>query len=187
MCIHEVLSLALLDRRFKNQLSSVGLPISEVVMRSFSANVSKFFVASCLALASFSAYADCAIVRVTSADKVRQALKHGGGYSFGNYDEVCEKLRRANAVIVISGSDGVLANRSFAWASIGVADAVNQNVMVTAFSTNQTIMDEYASAHLGPELLMSAIDNALNSWTELDTALAELNNVRQKMHKAASK
>lgn len=143
----------------------------------------RYCVALCLVTLASGASANCVINFLTSADKVKQVFKENNGYEFRNYDLVCSKLRKANARISIIGSYGVLANRSFGWANISVADNSNGYFVVNDFGTNNTTLNEFASDDKARQLLWVAINNALNDWSALDQALAELKKARQ-VHKS---
>jgi len=142
--------------------------------------------ALCLAMLTLPASANCSITRLTASDAVRQVLQENGGYNFQNYDVICNKLRKANAQIVIHGSYGVLINRSYGWASLGVADKDRDYIITNAFGRSSTHMNDYASNDMARKQLWLSINEALNGWVTLDQALAELNKARQAARKAAS-
>jgi len=142
--------------------------------------------ALCLTMLALPASANCSITRLTASDSVRQVFKENGGYNFQNYDVICNKLRKANAQIVIHGAYGVLINRSYGWASIGVADKDRDYIITNAFGRSSTHMNDYASDDMARKQLWLSINAALNEWVTLDQALAELNNARQAMRKTAA-
>lgn len=136
-----------------------------------------------------SANANCMIYDLTSSADVKKAFKDHDGYDFQNYSVVCNKLRKANAKISISGYAGVLSNRSFGWADVSVADKSSNYFIVNSYSSAATKMHDYASEDKAHEMLWLAINDALNRWVEegLDQALAELNQARQAASKAAKR
>jgi len=142
--------------------------------------------ALCLALLTLPTHANCSITRLTASNAITQVFKENGGFTFQNYDVVCNKLRRANAQVVMNGSYGVLANRSYGWVSLGVADKTHDYIITNAFGRSSTHMNDYASDNVARQQLWLAINDALNRWEELDQALAELNKARQAARKIAA-
>lgn len=115
--------------------------------------------------------------------------EHDGRYDFADYDVVCNKLRKANAQIIISGSYGVLSNRSFGWASISIADKADNHFVVTDYGKRSTSMHDFASDDIARKQLWIAINYALNTWDGegLDQAITTLNQARQARRKAIAK
>ncbi|MBD9400992.1 hypothetical protein [Comamonas sp. CMM02] len=141
----------------------------------------------CLVALALPASASCTIYRETSSPQVDKAFSANNGYTFKKYHEVCEKLRKADAKIVIHGSSGVLVNRSYGWASISVADKANSNLVINSFSGYSTNLNDYASSDQAQQSLWIAINYGLENWEKLDEALAELRQVRAQMRKPASR
>ncbi|GLK96370.1 hypothetical protein GCM10008164_41120 [Achromobacter xylosoxidans] len=135
-------------------------------------------LALCLAAVAAPAQANCRINSLTASPAVNRVFKANGGYEFKNYDTLCAKLQKANAQIVLVGSSGVLANRSYAWISIGVGDGANGNIMTNDFATSRTTMNEYASSDKADAVLWETINVALNEWN-VDPAIAALQKVRK--------
>lgn len=102
------------------------------------------------------------------------------GWNFENYNAVCGKLSRANASVVISGTASVLVGVSYGWAHLSVADK-KTGLGITDFFSANTQIDTYASQDKAEELLYAAINTAANDWTELDSALAVLEEKRRKL------
>lgn len=147
----------------------------------------RYCSALCLAALALPASANCSITHNTSSVHVEKAFKEQDGYNFQNYDLVCNKLRKANAQIVISGSYGVLSNRSYGWADISVADSARNYLIVNDFGSVSTWMNDYASDNKARELLWGAINDALNKWDSLDQALAKLNQARRPANTTAAR
>lgn len=145
----------------------------------------RYGLALCLTALAFPASANCVINYYTVSRDVIKVFKENDGYYFQNYNEVCNKLRKANAKIAISGSYGVLSSRSYGWADISVADKASDYVIVNSFGTYSTWMNDYASDDTARKQLWGAINDALNQWDTLDKALLELNQARQEMRKTA--
>jgi len=139
----------------------------------------RYCSALCLAALALPASANCAITHNTSSTAVQKVFKETDGYHFQNYDVVCNKLRKANARIIVSGSYGVLSNRSYGWASIAVADKASDHLIVNDFGSDSTWMNDYASDDKAREMLWAAINDALGKWDSLDQALASLNKARR--------
>jgi len=143
--------------------------------------------ALCLTMLALpAASANCSITRMTGNDAVHQVFKENNGYEFQNYDVICNKLRKANAKIVIQGSYGVLRSRSYGWVSIGVADKNSDYIIINAFGRTSTYMDDYPSDEVARKQLWTAINEALNGWDQLDLALDSLNKARQAVRKTAA-
>jgi len=142
--------------------------------------------ALCLTMLTLPAHANCSITRWTNSDHVIQVFKENSGYEFQNFDMVCNKLRKANAQVVIHGSYGVLLSRSYGWVSLGVADKDRYYINTNAFGRTSTSMNDYASDHIARKQLWISLNNALNGWDTLDQALAELNKARQAARKTAA-
>ena len=139
----------------------------------------RYCSALCLAALALPASANCSITHNTSSISVQKVFKETDGYTFQNYDLVCNKLRKANARIVVVGSYGVLSNRSYGWASISVADKASDHLIVNDFASNSTWMNDYASDDKAREMLWAAINDALGKWDGLDQALATLTKARR--------
>lgn len=127
--------------------------------------------------AASSAKAECLINSVASGTP--QKLINQNGWNFPNYNIVCEKLRRANASIVISGDSSVLVGTSYGWVHLNVADR-KTGLGVYDYGNSDTEMNNYASQDKADTLLYTAINTAANTWEGLDEALASLNEKRQK-------
>lgn len=144
----------------------------------------RYFATLSFAVFALPANANCSFNYTTASDEVFKIIKENNGFKLKNYDEFCKKLHNANAKIVVNGSSGVLASTSYGWANISVADNKFDNLIVTDFSSNNTVMHSYASNDHARKMLWEAINNALNSWNEdLDKALAKLDQARKAMCK----
>ncbi len=137
----------------------------------------KILLAALIFTAAQSAMAQCSITSNRS-DTVGKLLQ-SRGWNFRNFDIVCEKLKRANAVINISGDASVLAGMSYGWALLTVADR-KTGLGINDYTAGHTIMNTYASQDKAYDLLYEAINEAANNWDGLDNALATLNEKRKK-------
>lgn len=150
-------------------------------------SVKRFLAAFCFTALAVPASANCTIYRDTASPQVFKAFRANGGYTFKNFNEVCEKLRKANAKIVIHGASGVLVNRSYGWASISVADKESSHIVINSFSSYSTNINEYASSDQAQSSLWISINYALENWEHLDEALAELRQVRVQVRKPVAR
>jgi hypothetical protein len=122
--------------------------------------------------------AECSI---TSSDNgIVHKLLQQRGWNFPKFNSVCEKLRRANANIVIDGDASVLVGVSYGWANLSVIDK-KTGLGLGDHTSAYTEVNTYASQDKAEELLYEAINNAANDWDGLDIALAELSEKRRKM------
>ncbi|MDR5799039.1 MULTISPECIES: hypothetical protein [Caballeronia] len=128
--------------------------------------------ASVALLLSATAHAECSITYYTGPS-TWEALEKNGGVEFSNYKSVCEKLRRANARVNITGAATVLNNMSIGWAQVSVLD-MNTSVGTTEYASYSTTANPFASIDKANELMLSSVNAAMNSWRELDNALAKL-------------
>ena len=156
-------------------------------MSSQLTSIQRVLAAVCLVGIAVPASANCSITHDTASPQVTRAFRANDGYTFKNYGEVCEKLRKANAQIFIHGTSGVLLSRSFGWASISIADKANPQLVITSFSSYSTQLDEYPGNDRALKSLWSAINNGLESWDQLDDALAKLRQARAQMSKPVSR
>jgi hypothetical protein len=129
------------------------------------------------ATTAFSAQADCTLYTQRQPE-VSKLLRDAGGWSFKNYDEVCAKLERANATVVIHSEAVVLDNRSIGWATVMLKDR-NNGVMTADYTSSSTKTNSFASQNKADALMLEAINDALNEWRVIDKAVAELNEARR--------
>jgi len=134
------------------------------------------------------ASANCRITHYTLSNNVDDAFRENGGYNFKNYDAVCNKLSKANAMIVIFGTYGTWHHPDgrqlfFGWSEIALADKNNANLISIDGAQAMTRMSGRVN---GSKLLWEAINMALDGWTHLDTSLDYLNHARQSIHKPAA-
>lgn len=145
----------------------------------------RYCAALCFAALTLPASANCTISRDTDSDAVQRVFKENNGYEFNNYEAVCNKLRKANAKIVIKGSYSVLSNRSFGWVNISVADKDSEHFIINSFSQYITQVSEFASDDMARKQLWIAINDGLDKWDSLDQALAELSQARRTIRKTS--
>lgn len=143
----------------------------------------KKLIFSSIACASIYANA-CTVNYVTSEDVVIKVIgKYKWGFS--NYDAVCEKLRRANAVILVKGDATVLGNKSIAWATVNLKDG-DLMIFTNSYGGNSTTVNGYASIDRAEQLLMQSINDAVDSM-DVDSAIRSLNEARKKVRAAYSR
>lgn len=147
----------------------------------------RYSTAFCFAALTLPASANCTIFHDTDSDAVQTVFKENNGYTFKNYEAVCNKLRKANAKVVIKGSYSVLSNRSFGWVNISVADKASDHFIINSFSQYITQVSEFAGDDTARKQLWIAINDGLDKWNSLDQALAELNQARRAMRKAGAR
>ncbi len=138
-----------------------------------------------MAITTLSAHANC-IINLSTNQKALTKLKELGGFSAPNYLEKCQKLAKANAKIMLQASSAVLQKQSIGWANLAVMD-MDFDIAVVDYSMNSTKMSATANQNEADEIMVEAINDALNDWDSLDKALAALEVKRQKMKKALKK
>ena len=138
-----------------------------------------------MAVTALSAHANC-IINLSTNQKALTKLKEFGGFSAPNYLEKCQKLADANAKIMLQASSAVLKKQSIGWANLAVMD-MDFDIAVVDYSMNSTKMSATANQNEADEIMVEAINDALNDWDSLDKALAALEVKRQKMKKALKK
>ncbi|MCB4350094.1 hypothetical protein LA345_40590 (plasmid) [Burkholderia vietnamiensis] len=128
--------------------------------------------ASVALLLSATAHAECSITYFTGPS-TWDALEKNGGIEFNSSKTVCEKLRRANARVNIAGAATVLNNMSIGWAQVSVLD-MNTSVGTTEYASYSTTANPFASIDKANGLMLASVNSALDSWRDLDKALAKL-------------
>lgn len=140
-----------------------------------------------LALGFFavSAQAQCSLTSVRDATISEAFTKHGG-WTFQNFEQVCQKLNRARARMQINAMATVLVNQSIGWAALTVVDR-DTNIATSSFNSMNTQVSTYASQDKADELMVLAINEAANNWSGLDRALADLEAERKKARAALAR
>ncbi|MGH8147593.1 MAG: hypothetical protein ACRES9_01465 [Gammaproteobacteria bacterium] len=117
----------------------------------------------------------CVVHYDTDAVVVR-VLKKGGGINLKvtDYDALCEKLKSADAELVIHHWEGLIGDNEVAVVDVWVA-----NREESAFSSDYTMAARYdGAASVDPDdLLYAATTEAIKGWTsegELDATLADI-------------
>ena len=133
-------------------------------------------------LVSVSANATCVLTDVTGS--VIQDARHSAGWdgwSFSRYDEVCGKLRKANAILRILGDAKVLDGVNIAWASVEITD---RNPMLTSGTTRyDTRMNRNVGSQVeANKLLVESIEEAANTL-DIDGGIKDLQRARAIFHK----
>lgn len=143
----------------------------------------KLALVAALCAAPFQAGA-CSVNYNTSTDLIVKIVRQNG-WGFDNYDQICQKLAAANAVLVIDGQATVLGNKSIAWATVMLKDK-SLMVFTNEFGGSSTKTNDYASQDKAEELLMQAINSAVDSMG-LDKALRSLAESRRQAKAAYSR
>lgn len=138
----------------------------------------KQFVVIAAAAVSCNASAGCNVTSNFTAAVVEKALNKNG-WSFADYDKVCERLRRSNAALVIQGDATVLGGRSVAWAAVSLKDK-DLPVATNSFGGSSLQINNYASIDKAEAILMDAINEAVNSMN-VEKALQALNDARKQV------
>lgn len=146
-------------------------------------------IVALLSLVSLSAHA-CNIFHTADTKVSTQFSKLGAwstdkGLSEEKYISVCKKLQQANAEVQINATGAVLSNMSIGWASLSVKDR-KLGIATSSFASLSTQVNTYASQDKADELMVSAINQALQNWDQLDKALEKLDQERARI-KAASR
>lgn len=147
----------------------------------------KVLAAATLSAFAFAAHADCAITSVRDNNISNNFKAHGGWtIDIAKFNQICEKLNRANARIQINAQSTVLVNQSVAWAVLTVVDR-DTSIGTGDFATMTTQVNTYASQDKADAMMVAAINEAALNWNDLDKALASLENERKKVREAFSK
>lgn len=144
-------------------------------------NVKTFAVAAALSLASLSANAACSMT-VTRTSEVAKIFSNNGGWTARRFNEICQKVVRANARVVVAAEAVVLQGKSIGWASLILADQ-NSPITTTSFGSTATSINSEASQTIANERLAVAINLALDDW-DIDPAIEALNKERAAFRKA---
>ena len=138
-------------------------------------------LAIALAASSIPAFANCQITYSSASSQVEKSFSGRDGWAINDYNTVCEKLKRANAALRISGYSTVLDGVSYAGASVGVKD-MNVNIYSDDFGGSSVSVNPTASMDKAVYILFDSIMNAVNSMN-IDKALASLAAERKKAKK----
>lgn len=136
-----------------------------------------------LAFAASMPASACNLDYSTASDIVKKVMARGG-WTFPNYQVICEKMNRANAAIVISGDAVVLDGKSIAWSAVGLKDK-RSNIMSFDFGGISTKTNPYASQDKAETMLDESINDAISTLAgKLDLALARLDEARKNVYNA---
>jgi hypothetical protein len=106
------------------------------------------------------------------------------GWSAANYTKMCEKLKMANARVVITGVATVMQNASFAWVQLSLEDMDLPIGPGSGYSVYSMRSSPRADVSVANEMFLKAMNDALDGWTSIDTATKELGVVRAKLKKS---
>lgn len=144
--------------------------------------MTKASIALGLIFCGFNAHAECNITSVRDRVVAKAFDTYGGwstdrGLTIEKFSEVCKKLVRANARLQIDGMASVLSNQSIGWASLSVKD-MDTSVGVLDYGSANTQVNTFASQDKANEIMVDAINAALQNWDSLDRALEVLQSER---------
>jgi len=142
-------------------------------------------IALAAALCALPFQAGACSVNYNSSTEVVLKVVRQNGWGFDNYDQICQKLAAANAALVIDGQATVLGNKSIAWATVSLKDKTLM-VFTNDFGGSSTKTNDYASQDKAEELLMQAINSAVDSMG-VDKALRSLAESRRQAKAAYSR
>lgn len=125
----------------------------------------------------------CIVNFTTGTPEVMDAMKKNG-WDFDNYHQVCTKLSKANASILLTGTATVLGGTSIAWVSAYVKDA-NSSIVTTNTGGISTRQNSHPSMDTAENLLHVAVNQAMNE-IDFDKAIADLNAERRKARAVAA-
>lgn len=142
----------------------------------------KFIPAVLLCLsAAFGANAAsaCSITYYALSAQVTKSLKASGGFSAKNYDQVCTKLNKANAQLLINTQNGVANGRAVSYAYIMVMD---RNLPIVNYRTmgGSAQLSQDATTARSEVLLAVAINEAIDN-IDIDAAIEGLNQARKQV------
>lgn len=144
----------------------------------------KLLILSAMTFALQAQAENCEITDNT-ANKMISAVLNEHGYSFDGYEQVCQKLKKANAAIVIGGSAGILGDISFAWAEVSLKDK-NTMIFTNEYSGSMTKSNSKANMETAKLLLLEAINGAIGN-VDFDNAIQSLNESRRQVKAAYSR
>jgi hypothetical protein len=121
----------------------------------------------------------CSVNYNTATDEVQKSFHGHDGWTFKNYDAICEKLARANAKLLISGHATVLGGRSIAWVDVSLSD-MKLPITTNSFGRLNTEINENASMDTAYAMLFESLNSAIEVM-QFDNAINSLNEARQKV------
>lgn len=132
--------------------------------------------------ASFSASAGCTLTSNTTST-IRQArtATNWDGWSFSRYDEICAKLKHANAQLNIRGDATVLNGVNIAWASVEITD-MDARLSSGLSSLNTRTNQMVGSQDHAYKLLIESIEDAANALN-IDQGIKDLKDARAAFRK----
>lgn len=130
--------------------------------------------------AAFSVNAECRITYSAPDDVTEGLTQHGFG--FKKYEVACNKLKKANAKLMMVGMATVLNNVSVAWATVRVADKITE-VSANDHVGIATQVNTHASQDKANEMMIEAVNIAADT-IDFDSAIKDLDKAR-KIAKAA--
>lgn len=99
-------------------------------------------------------------------------------FDLKNYDDICSKLKEANAKLVINSASGVLQQRAFSWSVVKVSDMDTNIVSNTARS--HIMLDLEADTPTAKNNMFTTAMNGINDL-DIDEAIKSLNEEREKV------
>lgn len=121
----------------------------------------------------------CSITYYALDGQVTKSLKASGGFSAKKYDEVCAKLNKANAQLLINTQNGVAVGRAISYAYIMVMDRNLPIVNIHAMGGSAQLSTD-ASTAKSEVILAVAVNEAIDN-IDIDAAIEGLNQARKKV------
>jgi hypothetical protein len=139
----------------------------------------KTFAVLMFLLMSSSANA-CTVASFTSSPEVIKS--RGRMFEFKNYTAICERLKAANAGLLITGDAGVLEGNSIAWAAVSIVDK-NGGIFSNTGSGSSTHLGHQGTMNEAQSLLGQVIDESVDRMN-IELAIAALDRTRAQVKSA---
>jgi hypothetical protein len=140
----------------------------------------KSFIFFLLAASSLPSMAACTITFLASTE-IKQAIEYKG-FIFSNFNQVCEKLKKANARILFGGGFYTIDGRNVSAITAQLID-LKSPIASTNFTVTSVVLNDKADDKNRLISLSNAVNNAMKTWSDIDDSIAELNNNRKQIRK----
>lgn len=119
----------------------------------------------------------CSIIYNTANEKLQDAINDMPNFDFENYSEVCKILKNANAKVTLSSISGISNDQTTA---VVISNVRDKNLPIFSdISHNSMVWDEKRTTQTEKQLIMYAVNNALNAITK--EHIDSLNENRKKL------
>ena len=132
----------------------------------------KNFLAMLCLLGAVSQAQACSVRVITSSPQVKSMAP----INFSKHNLLCERLRKENAALLISGDAGVLDGISIAWAVVGIVDK-DGAIFTSSGSGSNTRIGAQGSMDEAGNLLVQVINESIRGM-DLELAVTSLNRSR---------